>query len=298
MAEINHQRKGIFLAILSSLFFAVRACMIKSTPIGKVETLMALRFICDLLLLLPLFLKYRQHLKTKRFSFYFGRSLLVATSIYCSIYGIRNLALMDAMLLQYTLPLFIPLMLWIFHRKKISMRSFCLLGIGFISVFFLLKPQLDLLHLASLASLSVGILSAIMAVTLHDLTKTDHVVAILFHSTLLSGIFSIIPCLSTWETVPTAVLLKYIVPISAIGLVHQYLITRAYTFASPHIVGGFIYFCVLFSALFGWLIWDDRPDPIKIGGGILLIICGLLMVRENSRKIEPKVLLDSERSSS
>ena len=222
---------------------------------------------------------------------YLGRSILVAASIYCSIYGIKHLALVDAILLQYTLPLFIPLMLWIFYRKRISKRSFCLLIIGFISLFFLLKPEFDIFRLASFASLGVGILGALMAVTLHDLTKTEHTVAILFYSTLIVGCFSAVPSILSWEKVPFSVILIYIIPISLIGLIHQYLITRAYALASPHVVGGFIYFCILFCAFFGWLMWDETLDGMKICGGILLVLCGLLMVRVNNQKVEPSRLI-------
>jgi drug/metabolite transporter (DMT)-like permease len=216
---------------------------------------------------------------------YLGRSAVVALSIYCSIYGIKHLALGDAILLQYTLPLFIPLMHWLFYRRRVSRKSVYLLMMGFLSLFFLLKPNLDILHLASFASLSVGVLGAVMAVTLHELSKTEHTVAILFYSTLIAGLVSAIPCIYTWEQVPFSVLWIYIVPISVVGLIHQYLITRAYALASPHLVGGFIYFCVLFSVLFGWLVWDERLDSMKILSGVFLILCGVMLVRENNLKI-------------
>jgi drug/metabolite transporter (DMT)-like permease len=277
-------RKGILFAILSSFFFALRSTIIKSAPIERVETLLVLRFFFDLLILTPFFFKYRDALKTKRLSLYLGRSIAVALSIYCSIYGIKHLALGDAIILQYTLPLFIPLMYWFFYRKRISAKSVYLLFIGFISLFFLLKPNFDMLHLASFASLSVGVLGAFMAVTLHELSKTEHIVAILFYSTLIAGGVSIIPCIHSWEPIPFSTVMIYIVPISILGLIHQYLITRAYAMASPHIVGGFVYFCVLFSVLFGWLFWGETLDTMKIVSGIFLMLCGVMLVRENNLK--------------
>jgi drug/metabolite transporter (DMT)-like permease len=280
----SERRKGILFAILSSLFFAVRSSIIKSTPIERAETLIFFRFCFDLLILAPFFLKYRHLLKTNRLSLYLGRSIAVALSIFCSVYGIKHLALGDAILLQYTLPLFIPLVYWIFYRKKVSTKSIYLLLLGFISLFFLLKPGLDILHFASFASLSVGVLGALMAVTVHELSKTEHTIAILFYGTLIAGLLSVIPCIYTWEPVEVWVLLVYIVPISIIGMIHQYLITRAYALAPPHLVGGFVYFCVFFGALFGWLIWGETLDAMKIGSGILLMFCGVMMARENNQK--------------
>lgn len=255
----------------------------------RVETLLFLRFFLDLLILTPFFLKYRHVLKTQRLGLYLGRSVAVAVSIYASIYGIKHLALGDAIMLQYTLPLFIPLLHWVFYRKKVSSKSIYLLFIGFVSLFFLLKPNLDILQLASIASLSVGVLGAFMAVTLHELSKTEHIVAILFYSTLIAGALSVVPCLHSWEQVPFSVLVTYIVPISVLGLIYQYLITHAYAWAPPHLVGGFIYFCVLFSALFGWLIWDETFDAMKVISGILLILCSVMMVRENNLKADPEI---------
>ncbi len=289
--QLDSHRKGIFFAIFSSLLFALRSSIIKSTPLESVETLIFFRFICDLLILSPLFFKYRGFLKTKRTKMYLGRSALVALSIYCSTYGIKHLALADALLLQYTLPLFIPLSLWIFYRKGITRKSGGILCLGFFSLCFLLKPDFDVLHLASLASLCVGFFGSIMAVSLHDLSKTDHVVAILFYSTLIAGGLTTAPYLLSWEHVPLSTFLMYIVPISLIGVVHQYMITRAYALCSPHVVGGFIYFSVLFGAFFGWMLFGEMIDSIKIFGGVLLVLSGLLMVRENN----VKAVVESER---
>jgi drug/metabolite transporter (DMT)-like permease len=282
----SERRKGVVFAILSSLLFAIRSSVIKSAPIEKVETLLLFRFCFDLLFLAPFFLRYKHFLKTQRLSLYLARSVAVAISIYCSVYGIKHLALGDAILLQYTLPLFIPIVYWIFYKKKVAARSIYLLFLGFISLFFLLKPNLDVLHLAGFASLSVGALGALMAVTLHELSKTEHTIAILFYGTVIAGLISVIPCLYSWESVPLSTLLLYVAPISILGLIHQYLITRAYALASPVLVGGFVYFCILFGALFGWLIWGERMDTAKILSGVLLITCGILMVRENNQKAD------------
>ncbi len=44
MMQIQSQRKGIFFAFISALIFAIRLCIIKSTPIEKTETLLFFRF--------------------------------------------------------------------------------------------------------------------------------------------------------------------------------------------------------------------------------------------------------------
>ncbi len=72
---------------------------------------------------------------------------------------------------------------------------------------------------------------------------------------------------------------------SLCGLLFQYTIIRAYSLISPHVVGCFAYFGILFSALFGYLYWQEPLSPLKIIGGALLIGSGLLMILENKRTV-------------
>ncbi len=236
----------------------------------------------------PFFFKNRKKLKTKKTLFYLWRSVLVAVSIYCSTYAVKHLALVDTVLLQYTFPLFIALILLIFYRKRITFTASCALLIGFSSVFFLLQPGLDILHLASFASLGAAIAAAILAVSLHELMKTEDVMAILFYCTLFPGCFSLIPFIYSWEWISSPVIWIYLIASSLLGVIYQYLMAKAYSLSPPHIVGSFSYFCVLFCTLFGILLWNETLDSMKIIGGILVILCGLLMTFENHRKIEEK----------
>jgi drug/metabolite transporter (DMT)-like permease len=280
----NHYR-GMLLALISSFVFAIRLCIIKLTPLQKTETLLFFRFFFDLLILIPLFLKNPHNLRTKRIWQYFGRSFLVVISIYCSTYGIKHLTLGDAVLLQYTYPLFIALFLYLFFKDKIPLLTGCALAIGFFSVFFLLKPELDLFHFASFASLGAAVVSAIIGVTLQRLVHLEPVSTILFYCTLFAAVISFIPYVSTMEPVSFSVIVLYLLPSSVLGVAYQFLNAKAYFFASPHIVGSFGYFCVFFSTFFGWLIWDETWSGAKMVGGVLIVLCSLLMVYENHSRM-------------
>lgn len=241
-------------------------------------------FFFDFLILLPFFIKNKKQLRSKKLGFYFWRSFLVAISIYCSTYGVQHLALADTVILQYTFPLFTPVVLLLAYKRRVSMRTNCALLVGFIAIFFLVKPQWDLMHLASFAPLCAALAAAILAITLHELAKTEHVVAILFHCTWIPGCFSLIPFLYFGKWVPFSVIVWYCIPSSILGVIYQYLTAKAYSFTAPQIVVGFSYFCVLFSIFFGWVMWGETLDMVKIVGGILIVICGILLVIENSRK--------------
>lgn len=271
----------MLLALLSSFIFAVRLCIIKLTPLQKTETLLFFRFFLDFLILVPFFLKNPQHLRTKRIGYYIGRSFLVVISIYCSTYGVKHLALGDAVLLQYTYPLFIVLLLYLFFKNRISPIAGCALVIGFFSLFLLLKPQLDILHFASFASLGSAVCAAILGITLQRLVHVESVSVILFYCTVFPGVISFIPYACTMEPVSLSVIALYLLPSSLLGVAYQFLSAKAYFFAPSHVVGSFSYFCVFFATFFGWLIWNEPLETIKAIGGMLVVLCSLLMVYEN-----------------
>jgi drug/metabolite transporter (DMT)-like permease len=214
------------------------------------------------------------------------RATFIVLSACCSVYGIKHLALVDALLLENTMPLFIPFVLWIWHRQKITLFSCIILLLGFSSVFLLLKSKLDILHIASFASLSTGFLSAITTVSIKTLSKTESPISILFYFNIFAGSLAFIFCVYTWDGMPV-ISFSYWLPIimnSLFGILFQYTIIRAYSLISPHVVGCFAYFGILFSALFGWVIWQESLDQLQIIGGSFLVGSGLLMILENNQK--------------
>lgn len=277
------QHKGIWIALGCAFIFALRLCLIKSTPIDKAETLLFYRFLFDFLILAPFFYKHRKSLKTSKLGTYAWRSVLVAISIFSSTYGVQHLALADAVLLQYTFPLFVSLVLWVFYKKKISVGANLALWIGFAAVFFLLNSKGDIFHLASFASLTAAVAAALLAISLHELVKTEHILAILFYCTWIPGCMSFIPFYFSWEAVPLSVIALYCIPSSFLGVIYQYLMAKAYSYAPPHIVGSFSYFCVFFSTLLGWVVWNETLSLLQAVGGMLIVLCGILMIRENNR---------------
>jgi drug/metabolite transporter (DMT)-like permease len=293
--KLTQWQKGLAFAILAPLLYTVKSVGIKFAPPAKVEFFVFFRFVFDFLLLTPFFILQRDKLRSKRLPLHLVRAIFVAISIYCSVYGIRHLALVDAVLLENTGVLFIPLVAWAWHRQKITAYYFFILALGFLAVFFLLKPKLDILHLASFASIGTGLAVSITTVSISKLSKTDHLLAILFYFNLFSGALSLIPCLYTWESTPTMASFSFWLPfllISFFGVLSQYAMIKAYSLIPPHVAGNFAYFGVLFSAFFGWLLWEESLSGMQVLGGGLLIGTGLLMIRKNQLRtsIEKTVL--------
>ena len=281
---MNKQR-GVYFAILAPLLYALKSIAVKSAPPARIEFFVFSRFLFDLILLAPLFIKNRTLLPSTQLPFHFLRGALAMISIYCSVYAVRNLALVDVALLENTVPLFIPLIVWAFLGQKISGKAWFILLIGFSSLFFLLNPTFDLFHLGSLAALGAALASGGSAVTVNVLAKKESTVAILFYFNAFGCCLSFFPFCYAWEGMPPLSFFLPFLYISVFGVAGQYAMTRAYSLIYPHVAGGFFYLSVLFSALLGWLVWNESIRTAQVLGGALLVGSSLLMLRENRRNI-------------
>jgi drug/metabolite transporter (DMT)-like permease len=284
-------KKGLFFAILAPLLYALKAATLKFAPPLKVEQVVLSRYLFDFVILAPLYLKSRSQLTSQKKPLYALRACCSFLTGCCSLYGIRHLALADAMLLENTMPLFIPLVLWIWNREKIGPISWLLLCIGFSSLFFLLKPELNVLQVASIASLMTGLLSAILTVSIRQLSTTESPLMMYFHFNLFAGLLAIVFCTVTWEGMPQLSPndLFFLLLNSLIGMTFQYMIIRAYSLIAPHLVGCMAYFGILFSSILGWLIWEESLSPSHLIGGVALISAGILMILYQRRQAYPHI---------
>lgn len=298
--NLTERQKGIAFALLGSLIYALKSVGVKCAPPARIEFFVFVRFVFDFLLLLPFFILHRNKLRSKQPLLHGVRAIFVVIAITCSVYGMRHLALVDATLLEMTLPLFVPLVAWIWQGKKIKISSFFLLVLGFTSIFMLVKPKLDIFHLASFASVGTGLCTAITSVSINKLSTTDHPLALLFYYYVFSAVLTLIPFAATWENYPQMATVSFWLPfvfISLCGVLFQYTMIKAYSLNPPHIAGNFVYFGILFNAFFGWLIWEETLSVMQILGGVLLIGSGMLIVK-NQRDSSDKTQALSKESPS
>lgn len=217
-------------------------------------------------------------LRTERFGEHFLRTAVGLGSMYCNFVAIHHLRLADAVLLQYTLPLFVPLVEAAWLREPMPRRLWWPIGIGFVGVVLVLKPGLDLFQGAALLGLSGGLLSAVAQTGVRRMTSTEPAVRIVFYFSFLSTLTSSIPAALKWVT-PGPRELLILALVGATATIAQTLMTRAYACAPASQVGAFAYANVPFAILFDWIRLGRLPDAGSVAGAILICGGGVIMLR-------------------
>jgi drug/metabolite transporter (DMT)-like permease len=199
--------------------------------------------------------------------------------MYCFFYAIAHMRLADAVLLNYSLPLFMPFVAWLWLKEPIPGRLFGPLFVGFLGLVLILKPGLDLFNPVALIGVLAALFAALAQTGIRRLSLTEPTTRIVFYFALISTVVSAFPLLAAWKT-PTPALWGVLLALGLFATAGQLFLTRAYAHAPAAEVGPFIYTSVVFAALFDWLVWGKLPDGLSVAGALLVVIAGILTLRQ------------------
>lgn len=280
MTRHDDLRRGALSMIGAGLLFAaVGACVRVLSETLPNEMVVFFRSFFGLLALLPLVWHHGMaDLRTRSFRGHLVRGLAGVAAMYCYFYAVAYLPLAEAVLLNYTTPLFVPFIAALWLRERIPMKLWAAIGIGFLGVLFILRPGQALFEPVALIGLASGVLAAFAVTGVRRLTRTEPVWRIVFYFSLVSTLVAAVPLPLRWQT-PDASLWVLLVAMGAVASLGQLLLTRAYSHAPAAQVGPFSYSTVVFAAVAGWALWGEVLDFYSLSGALLVCLGGILTIR-------------------
>lgn len=280
---------GGLLVLTSALLFAGVGAIVKVAAAGlPIEVVVFFRNATAMVFFLP-WLMTRQrdlNLKTGCLHLHLLRATAGLGAMYCFFIAVKMMRLADAMLLSYTLPIFIPIIEWFWLKEPVSRQTKIAVVVGFIGIALILKPGSGLFQAAGLAGLASGILAALAMVGIRRMTVSEPVARIVFYFTTFGTLVSSVPLAWSWET-PGGHLLGALCVMGILAITAQMCLTKGYSLAPAGQVGPFNYGNVVFAALLGWLIWGETLDGLTLVGAVLTCSAGIIATYHSERRIKP-----------
>jgi drug/metabolite transporter (DMT)-like permease len=258
-----------------------------------------LRFVSPLLVLCVWLIgtgRLKQSLHTKvSFSSHLLRAFSVLAFQYSILFYLTQNSLLNATVLLNAGPLFIPLIEKVFLKHKIGKSTVISLIVSAIGMILILQPEAGILN----SFMFIGLLAAFMqgcSQVLYSMYATTEahgsslfylffLCSVFSFFVLLGGIFGFhIPSLSASTSALASVfsnaklgLFLFLMAVCNLG--NQFF--RGLAYASGGRAGNlapFLYFSVLLSGLFDWLIFHHLPTIWTIIGSCLVILGGVLKI--------------------
>jgi drug/metabolite transporter (DMT)-like permease len=285
MAEVSGAppydlRRGAVLMIVSALLFASMAAAVgvisRQLPNAPI---VFFRHFLMLLFLLPWVVREgRGALRTDDLPGHLVRGLTGVSAVACYFYAIARLRLADAVLLNQSMPLFIPLVERAWLGEPIPRRLSRVLLMGFAGLVLILRPGSGLFDPAALVGLASAALASVAQVSIRRLTRSEPVMRIVVYFGLIASVAAAPPAVLTWRE-PSAKTWALLLLMGVFATVGQLALTRSYFYAPASQVGPFLYVGPVFAGLLDWVIWDRLPDLFSVTGAVLVVVAATLALR-------------------
>ena len=208
-----------------------------------------------------------------------GLSGFVALVLF--FYALGRLPLATAVTLNYTAPLFLAALSVGWLRERHGRGLLLAVLLGFVGIVLLLRPQVQSdAWLPALAGLVSGMLAAVAYVNIKRLGRLGEPEwRVVFYFTLLATLGGGGWMLLAGFTRPQLADLPVLSGIGITATFAQLALTRAYHRGRTLIVGALAYSTVVFSAVYGVVLFDERLPLIAWLGIALVVVAGIVAVR-------------------
>jgi drug/metabolite transporter (DMT)-like permease len=270
--------KGVIWMLIATFFFALMGTFVKLGGENFNSTeLVFYRSLISLFIIIGIMRINKISYSSNYLKLHMTRSSIGFVSLLFFFYAINHLPLSTAISLNYTSPLFLGLLMPLILNRKIKTWLFLIVLIGFIGVFFILKPTFENQnYFAGLIGLISGLGAAIayLYVTrLGQLKEPDF--RTIFYFTLISTICSAI---MMFFGEIHKIDYKYILILLGLGIsatIAQIAITKAYRVGNTLGNAGLSYLTIIFSTIIGVIWLDEFIDKQTAFGIMLIIISGI-----------------------
>ena len=279
-AKPTDLRLGAIYMVASALLFASMAASVRvaSRELPNAPIVFFRHFIM-LVFLLPWLAREGHHaLDTDDLRGHVVRGLAGVSAVACYFFAIARLRLADAVLLNQSMPLFIPLVERAWLGERIPRRLWGVLALGFAGLVLILRPGTGVFETAALVGVASAVFASISQVGIRRLTRTEPVTRIVFYFGLVGSVVALPPGAWWWRS-PSAGTWAVLLLMGAFATVGQMTLTRAYLHATAASVGPFLYAGPVFAGLLDWLIWNRLPDALFVVGAAVVILAATLALR-------------------
>lgn len=209
------------------------------------------------------------------------RALMGSVTLMVTFGAYSLMPMAETSVLLFTASLWIPVLGVLLLQERVGPFRWSAVVVGFIGVAVMANPAGQISRLGVALALAAAILQALLTILLRHLGGHERPETISFYFFLIGTVVTGLGMPFVAAPVELAEL-PLLLGVGLAGAAAQLLYTVALKHTPAAIVAVFNYTSIVWSMLFGWMIWHDWPLPIVLAGASVVIAANLLLVwREN-----------------
>ncbi len=278
--KTNKKNKAIIFMIASAFFFACMALFVRLS--GDLPTFqkMFFRNLIAAIIAFIILIKNKNSIlpnKKENFKFLLLRTVFGAVGVFCNFYAVDHLLLSDASILNKMSPFFAIIFSFLLLKEKPSFTQSVIVVIAFVGSLFVIKPTFAN---AALFPSVVGFLSGVFAGLAYAYVRKltvngEHSAYVVFFFSFVSTLIVLPLFIVTYEPMSLYQLCMLLLAgLFAAG--GQFMMTLSYKNAPSKEVSVYGFSQIVFSALLGFVIFDQLPDIYSVIGYIVIVLMAVM----------------------
>ena len=201
------------------------------------------------------------------------RVVLSALEVAMFFWAVSYLPLADTTTFYLAGPIYVTALSVLLLRERVGWRRWTAVLVGFTGVVIALRPSSSSFTLPALIALSGSVTYALVMITTRMLRQTND---IMLMTTYFIGAvaFGLVTVPFGWVT-PTGYDLLCLAGVGFSNIVAQFCVIRSLKLASASVVVPYQYTLIVWSVVFGWLMFAELPDGYTIVGAAIIVAAGL-----------------------
>ncbi|PTI84184.1 EamA/RhaT family transporter [Staphylococcus warneri] len=282
---LNPKIKGIIAILISAIGFSFMSVFFRlSGDLPVFQKSLARNLVA---MFIPLFFifKYKQPMFGKLSSqpLLISRSTLGLIGVLLNIYALDHMVLSDADTLMKLNPFWTILLCFNFLHEKVRKYQISAMIVAILGMLLIVKPEFSSSFIPALIGLLSGIFAASAYTCVRALSTREAPYTIVFYFSLFSVIVLIPFSIVTFEPMSKLQVL-YLFGAGLSAAVGQIGITLAYSFAAAKDISIFTYASIIFTAIFGFILFGETPDLLSTIGYVVIISASYYMFEKARRE--------------
>lgn len=281
--------RAVFLAIIGFFAFAVMDVCVKwLLNIYPLPQVMFINAAFALLGLLIAILPQRTVLKTANPGLHLGRAILLILIDALAFYSYHQIPLAQAYVLIFMMPIFVCLLAILLRLEKVQRRHLLLITMAFLGGTLVFTPGSPATALALSAALASAFLEAIAMLTVVRYRKQEHPLSFAFYGMVLTLFVTLL--LPGWSLTSLTLANLWVGALSGLCYaIANVIVISAFQKGAASTVSSMQYTQLIWAMFLAYIVWGELPSNQAMLGGIIIILCGLFIIRSeaNTRLIDP-----------
>lgn len=207
--------------------------------------------------------------------------MLGSTTFYFA--GVQFLPLTEANAINFLTPILVVILAQPVLGEEVSLRRWIGVGIGFLGAMIIIRPGSGLMDVAAGILIMSALCNACYQLSTRKLGGVDDPSTTLLFTALVGTVGASIAVPFSWQPMDLHGWLL-MVAIGAFAVIGHFALINAYRLAPASTIAPFSYSMLIWSVLFGFLIFDQLPDYWAILGAVIIVIGGITILRAGPAK--------------